>query len=112
MRKRVRIFGPGGGFVFNPVHNIQQGTPPQNIIAAYDAAREAGVYPISARGPFRAAFGRARLQYPSFFSTSPIDSSMMSMHFSATSRSMTMGGLMRRMWPAGIHARPLRNAAW
>jgi uroporphyrinogen-III decarboxylase len=50
VRERVRIFGPGGGFVFNPVHNIQQGTPPQNIVAAYDAAREAGVYPIPARG--------------------------------------------------------------
>ena len=50
VRKRVRIFGPGGGFVFNPIHNIQQGTPPENIVAAYDAAREEGVYPISARG--------------------------------------------------------------
>ena len=50
VRARVRIFGPGGGFVFNPIHNIQQGTPPENIVAAYDAAREAGVYPISARG--------------------------------------------------------------
>jgi hypothetical protein len=50
VRMRIRIFAPGGGFVFNPIHNIQQGTPPQNIVAAYDAAREAGAYPISARG--------------------------------------------------------------
>ena len=46
VRERIRIFAPGGGFVFNPIHNIQQGTPPANIVAAYDAAREAGVYPI------------------------------------------------------------------
>jgi hypothetical protein len=46
VRERVRIFAPGGGFVFNPIHNIQQGTPPANIVAAYDAARAAGVYPI------------------------------------------------------------------
>lgn len=46
VRERIRLFGPGGGFVFNPIHNIQQGTPPENIVAAYDAAREAGVYPL------------------------------------------------------------------
>jgi len=47
VRERIRIFGPGGGFVFNPVHNIQQGTPPANIAAAFDTARAAGVYPIA-----------------------------------------------------------------
>jgi hypothetical protein len=46
VRERICILAPGGGFVFNPVHNIQQGTPPENIVAAYDAAREAGRYPI------------------------------------------------------------------
>jgi len=46
VRERIRIFAPGGGFVFNPIHNIQQGTPPENIVAAYEAAREAGVYPV------------------------------------------------------------------
>jgi uroporphyrinogen-III decarboxylase len=43
--ERVRIFAPGGGFVFNTIHNIQQATPPENIAAAYDTAREKGVYP-------------------------------------------------------------------
>ncbi len=47
VRERIRIFAPGGGFVFNPIHNIQQGTPPGNIAAAYDAARSAGTYPVS-----------------------------------------------------------------
>jgi hypothetical protein len=46
VRERMRILAPGGGFVFNPIHNIQQSTPPENIEAAYEAAREAGVYPI------------------------------------------------------------------
>jgi uroporphyrinogen-III decarboxylase len=46
VRERIRVFAPGGGFVFNPIHNIQQGTPPENIAAAYDTARSAGVYPI------------------------------------------------------------------
>jgi len=44
--ERIRVFAPGGGFVFNPIHNIQQGTPPENILAAYDTARTAGRYPI------------------------------------------------------------------
>ncbi len=39
-RERLRIFSPGGGFVFGAVHNIQEGTDPQKIIAAFRAARE------------------------------------------------------------------------
>jgi hypothetical protein len=46
VRERIRVFAPGGGFVFNPIHNIQQGTPPANVVAAYEAARAAGAYPI------------------------------------------------------------------
>jgi hypothetical protein len=46
VRSRLRTFAPGGGFVFNTIHNIQQGTPPENIAAAYDTARVAGRYPI------------------------------------------------------------------
>ncbi|MFH1904436.1 MAG: uroporphyrinogen decarboxylase family protein [bacterium] len=38
--ERLRIFAPGGGYVFNPVHNIQHGTPPENIVTAYDTAKE------------------------------------------------------------------------
>jgi len=47
VRERVRLLAPGGGFVFNTIHNVQQGTPPQNVLAAYDTAREAGRYPIA-----------------------------------------------------------------
>ncbi|UCB46402.1 MAG: methyltransferase [Spirochaetota bacterium] len=45
---RIRIFGKNGGFVFCPVHNIQYGTPVENIIAAYDTAYESGKYPLDA----------------------------------------------------------------
>jgi hypothetical protein len=38
--ERCRIFGRGGGFVFNTVHNIQARTPVGNIVAMLDAVRE------------------------------------------------------------------------
>jgi hypothetical protein len=37
---RLRIFAPGGGFVFNTIHNIQARTPVANVIAMLDALRE------------------------------------------------------------------------
>ena len=40
VRERVRIFGPGGGFVFNAIHNIQARTPVANIAAMIDAVGE------------------------------------------------------------------------
>jgi len=43
---RIRIFAPGGGFVFNPIHNIQAKTPPENLDALFRAVRDHGVYPI------------------------------------------------------------------
>lgn len=38
--ERLEIFAPGGGFVFNTVHNILPDVPPQNIEALYSALRE------------------------------------------------------------------------
>ena len=38
--RRCEIFAPGGGFVFNAIHNIQAGTPVANIVAMFDAVRE------------------------------------------------------------------------
>lgn len=46
VEERIRIFAPGGGYVFNPIHNIQQGTPPANILAAFDTAQKVGRYPL------------------------------------------------------------------
>jgi uroporphyrinogen-III decarboxylase len=38
--ERCSIFAPGGGFVFDTVHNIQAGTPVENIVAMVEAIRE------------------------------------------------------------------------
>jgi uroporphyrinogen decarboxylase len=37
---RLEIFAPGGGFVFQQVHNILAGVPPENIVAMFDAVQE------------------------------------------------------------------------
>ncbi|MDD5679278.1 MAG: uroporphyrinogen decarboxylase family protein [Kiritimatiellae bacterium] len=42
VRERLGIFKPGGGYVFNQVHNIQPNVPVENIIAMLDAAYEYG----------------------------------------------------------------------
>ena len=44
--ERMRIFGPGGGFVFNTIHNVQPQTPIENLVAMYEAVREYGAYPL------------------------------------------------------------------
>jgi len=46
VRERLRIFAPGGGYVFNQVHNIQANVPPENVVAMFEAAYEFGKYPI------------------------------------------------------------------
>ena len=35
-KKRIEDLAPGGGFVFNPVHNIQGEVPPENIMAMWE----------------------------------------------------------------------------
>ena len=47
VRERVSILGPGGGFVFTPVHAIQSEVPPENIVAAYETVLEYGRYPLT-----------------------------------------------------------------
>lgn len=37
VRRRTSIFAPGGGFVFQQIHNIQADVPPENIIAMFSA---------------------------------------------------------------------------
>jgi len=44
VRRNIEAFKPGGGYVFNNVHNIQAGVPAENIIAMYDAAYQYGFY--------------------------------------------------------------------
>ena len=35
--ERLEIFAPGGGYVFNTVHNILPDVPPANIVAMFEA---------------------------------------------------------------------------
>jgi len=44
VRRNVEALKPGGGYVFNNVHNIQPGVPPRNIVALFDAGYEYGFY--------------------------------------------------------------------
>lgn len=47
VKKRISELAPGGGFVFNPVHNIQPQVPPENILKMFDTAFENGTYPVN-----------------------------------------------------------------
>ena len=40
VKRRLEIFMPGGGFVFNTVHNILPEVPPENIAAMFEAIQE------------------------------------------------------------------------
>ena len=44
--ERMRIFGRGGGFVFNTVHNVQAGVPTENLVALYQAVNDFRGYPL------------------------------------------------------------------
>jgi uroporphyrinogen decarboxylase len=44
VKRRIDDLAPGGGFVFNAVHNIQAFVPPANIVAAFETAFEHGRY--------------------------------------------------------------------
>lgn len=37
VREQVEILGPGGGFVFQQVHNILADVPPENVVAMFEA---------------------------------------------------------------------------
>jgi len=41
VREQVAILKPGGGFVFQQVHNVLANVPPENVIAMLDAVNEA-----------------------------------------------------------------------
>jgi uroporphyrinogen decarboxylase len=40
VRLNIETLSPGGGFIFNPIHNILPDVPPQNIIAMFEAIDE------------------------------------------------------------------------
>ncbi|HDS08492.1 MAG TPA: methyltransferase [Bacteroides sp.] len=41
VRENIEIFAPGGGYVFNTVHNIQSNVPVENILAMFRALDDA-----------------------------------------------------------------------
>ncbi|MBN2024585.1 MAG: hypothetical protein JW809_17530 [Pirellulales bacterium] len=44
VRRNVEALMPGGGFVFNTVHNVQAEVPAENVLAMYDALAEVAAY--------------------------------------------------------------------
>ena len=44
VKRRLNDFMPGGGFIFNTVHNIQGNVPIENIIAMIETVQECGTY--------------------------------------------------------------------
>jgi hypothetical protein len=45
VRERIRILRPNGGFVFNPIHNVQARVPVENLVSLFEAVRDYGLYP-------------------------------------------------------------------
>jgi hypothetical protein len=48
VRERIEIFGPGGGFIYNTIHNIQARVPVENLLALFETVRDTGTYPLQA----------------------------------------------------------------
>ena len=44
VKRRLNDLMPGGGFIFNTVHNIQSNVPVENIIAMWETVQEFGKY--------------------------------------------------------------------
>ena len=44
VRERIKAFAHNGGYILAPSHNIQIDTPPENVIAMYEAAQKHGQY--------------------------------------------------------------------
>lgn len=40
VREMVEILSPGGGFIFQQVHNIMADVPPENVVAMFDAVNQ------------------------------------------------------------------------
>jgi uroporphyrinogen decarboxylase len=44
VRRNIEALAPGGGYVFNTIHNIQADVPPENFVAMWETLQEYGVY--------------------------------------------------------------------
>ena len=40
VRERIAIFAPGGGFVFNAIHNVMSNVPTENLLAMFRAVKD------------------------------------------------------------------------
>lgn len=40
VERMIKIMGQGGGYILAPGHNIQEDTPPENIVALFEAAKK------------------------------------------------------------------------
>jgi uroporphyrinogen decarboxylase len=47
VKRRIKAFAPGGGYILAAANHIQKDTPAENVPAMYEYAREYGKYPIS-----------------------------------------------------------------
>ena len=42
VQDNIRILGEGGGYMLGPCHNVQPVSPPENVVAMYEAGYEYG----------------------------------------------------------------------
>ena len=43
---KIKTFAPGGGYILNPIHNVQPDVPVENLLTMIDAAFEYGWFPF------------------------------------------------------------------
>ncbi len=46
VKERIRVLGPGGGYIVAPANHLQPDVPPENVVALFAAARKYGKYPL------------------------------------------------------------------
>ncbi|UCB45250.1 MAG: hypothetical protein JSV25_13700 [Spirochaetota bacterium] len=46
VQEMIRVYAPGGGYIFGTAHNIEPDIPEENIAAVFETAIEYGRYPI------------------------------------------------------------------
>ena len=44
VRELIKIFKPGGGYIFCPIHDIQEEVPPEKVLAIFDTAKKFSHY--------------------------------------------------------------------
>lgn len=47
VKRRIDVLAPGGGFVFNQIHNVLPEVRPEMVVTMLDTARSYGQYPIN-----------------------------------------------------------------